>query len=434
MVRARGDLAQHGNTLSHLVAQGASIRRDHTASAMKFMLPPLTVAWMLQAAVYALIIFRAGRNDWPNVAAVLLSLLVLLLAAALVLTMLKRQESPLSTASVVGVVAFVFGVAGLSALRIPISYVALSACAPMFCAGLAVSNYLLQRANCHRVGLLEFEDAAEIVQQFPFSLPLISFETPCLRAFDKVLIDTAAHQSPEYSAAVTRLYMSGFEVVPWSYHLERVTGRAKIEEFDVSDLVFRPDQIYYAFVKRTIDIASVIVLLPIAIPVATIIWTYIRLLDGGPSLFIQERRGFAGSSFRMYKFRTMRKGTEAGATQANDGRILPGCKILRQLRLDELPQLLNILKGEMSWIGPRPVSLEIAEALEQRLPQYVNRQLVPPGLSGWAQVKLGYTSDLDQEVTKLSFDLYYIKHMSFDLDLLILIKTARTVLWRIGAL
>jgi lipopolysaccharide/colanic/teichoic acid biosynthesis glycosyltransferase len=306
-------------------------------------------------------------------------------------------------------------------------------CAPVFCGGLAVANYLLQRANRHRVGLLEFEGASDISKQFPFLLPLIAVETPDIKAYDKVLIDTAAHHASEYSSTVARLYMSGLEVVPWPYHLERVTGRVDINEFNVSDLIFRPDQIYYAFIKRTIDVVSVVALLPLVLPLAALIWAYIRLLDGGPSLFIQERRGFAGGNFRMYKFRTMRKGTEAGATQADDDRILPGCKILRQLRLDELPQLFNILKGDMSWIGPRPVSLEIAEALEQRLPQYVNRQLVPPGLSGWAQVKLGYTSDLDQEVTKLSFDLYYIKHMSFDLDLLILVKTVRTILMRAGA-
>jgi lipopolysaccharide/colanic/teichoic acid biosynthesis glycosyltransferase len=415
------------------MARGASARRDHTASAMKIMLVPAIVAWVLQVATYCLFIARAGRSDWANALVVLASLLVLTLIAAFSLTTLKRQESPLSTATIVGFFAFVFGVAGLSALRVPVSYVALAACAPVFCGGLAVANYLLQRANRHRVGLLEFEGASDISKQFPFLLPLIAVETPDIKAYDKVLIDTAAHHASEYSSTVARLYMSGLEVVPWPYHLERVTGRVDINEFNVSDLIFRPDQIYYAFIKRTIDVVSVVALLPLVLPLAALIWAYIRLLDGGPSLFIQERRGFAGGNFRMYKFRTMRKGTEAGATQADDDRILPGCKILRQLRLDELPQLFNILKGDMSWIGPRPVSLEIAEALEQRLPQYVNRQLVPPGLSGWAQVKLGYTSDLDQEVTKLSFDLYYIKHMSFDLDLLILVKTVRTILMRAGA-
>jgi lipopolysaccharide/colanic/teichoic acid biosynthesis glycosyltransferase len=400
---------------------------------MRVMLLPVLATWLIQAAVYGFFILRAGRSDWVNLVAVLGMMLAGNLLAALVLTAVKKQNSPLTTALVLALVMFVFGVAGLSAIRLPISYVALAFCAPISSVGLAVANNMLQKANRHRVGLLDFAGGREVQQQFPFPVPLVSFDTPDLLTYDLVLIDTKAHHTPEFSAAITRLYIRGIEVVPWSYHLERVTGQVSIEDFDVSDLVFRADQIYYSIVKRALDVISVIILTPLALPVAGLIWFYIRLLDGTPSVFVQERRGRLGGSFRMYKFRTMRNDSEAGATQSNDDRILPGCTILRQLRLDELPQLINILKGEMSWIGPRPVSLEIAEALERRLPQYINRQLVLPGLTGWAQVTLGYASTIDEEVRKLSFDLYYIKHMSFDLDLLILAKTVRTVLWRAGA-
>lgn len=419
-------------TLRHILEQGASVRSDQTSAAMRVMLPVVLATCLAQAAVYSFFILRVGRDDWANLTVVCCVFLLINLLTALALTAVNKQNSPLTIAGLLAFVIFVFGVAGLSAFRLPVSYVALACCAPLSSIGLAAANSFLQKANRRRVGLLDFEGSEQVQRHFPFSVPLVSFDTPDLLTYDLVLIDTTAHHTPEYSAAITRLYLSGIEVVPWVHHLERVVGRVDINDFDVTELVFRPAQVYYSMIKRTLDVGSVILLAPVVLPIAGLIWLYIRLLDGGPSLFVQNRRGRLGGSFRMYKFRTMRKHTEAGATQRYDVRILPGCNILRQLRLDELPQLINILKGDMSWIGPRPVSLEIAEALEQRLPQYLNRQLVLPGLTGWAQVTLGYASTLDEEVSKLSFDLFYIKHFSFDLDLLILVKTVRTVLWRTG--
>lgn len=420
-------------SLGHIIERGASVRSNHTRAAMRVMLPMVLATFLAQVAAYSFFIVRVGRTDWTNLIIVCCTFLIVNLLSALALTAIRKQHSPLTTAGILASVIFVFGVAGLSAFRLPISYVALACCAPLSLIGLAAANIFLQKANRRRVGLLDFAGAEQVQRRFPFAVPLVSFDSTDVMTYDLVLIDTAAQHTPEYSAALTRLYVRGVEVVPWTYHLERVIGRVDINHFDVTELVFRPDQVYYSMIKRALDVGSVILLAPLALPVAGLIWLYIRFLDGGPSFFLQERRGRLGASFRMYKFRTMRQHSEAGATSTDDVRILPGCNLLRQLRLDELPQLLNILKGDMSWIGPRPVSIEIAEALEQRLPQYINRQLVLPGLTGWAQVTLGYASTLDEEVNKLSFDLYYIKHMSFDLDLLILVKTVHTVLWRAGA-
>jgi len=120
-------------------------------------------------------------------------------------------------------------------------------------------------------------------------------------------------------------------------------------------------------------------------------------------------------------------------TIAGDNRIIPGCALLRKLRLDELPQLYNIVIGDMSLIGPRPGAVYISRQMEKIEPKYAFRCLVKPGITGWAQVTSGYAGTVEQEIEKLSYDLYYIKHLSFDLDTLIVFKTIQTVLFRKGA-
>src|SRR5690606_17507178 len=160
---------------------------------------------------------------------------------------------------------------------------------------------------------------------------------------------------------------------------------------------------------------------------------YIFIRDGGPVLFIQHRKGFGGRVFRIYKFRTMYKGTGGGSTKAGDKRVIPGCRLIRKLRLDELPQLYNILIGDMSLIGPRPVAHYVAKESQRVEPKYALRTLILPGITGWAQVTSGYAATTQEEINKLAYDLYYLKHLSFDLDLQILFKTVKTVLFGTGA-
>ena len=157
----------------------------------------------------------------------------------------------------------------------------------------------------------------------------------------------------------------------------------------------------------------------------------IHLHDRGPVFYSQIRTGLFGESFTIYKLRTMHQTAEDdGAQWSNPGdkRITPIGIWLRRSRLDELPQLLNIIKGEMSFIGPRPERPELEHELEVRIPHYRLRHLVRPGLSGWAQVNMAYTSSIEDAELKLSYDLYYLKNNGFWLDLIILAKTFKTVL------
>jgi lipopolysaccharide/colanic/teichoic acid biosynthesis glycosyltransferase len=163
----------------------------------------------------------------------------------------------------------------------------------------------------------------------------------------------------------------------------------------------------------------------------------IVLESGFPVLFKQDRVGFEGRIFKILKFRSMVQDAEANgprwATQG-DARITRVGKILRQYRLDEIPQLVNVLKGDMSLVGPRPERPEFVRMLGEQIPYFVERQSVRPGITGWAQVKYQYAGSVEGAKTKLEYDLFYIKHLSFFLDLTIVLRTIQVVLFARGSL
>jgi exopolysaccharide biosynthesis polyprenyl glycosylphosphotransferase len=188
--------------------------------------------------------------------------------------------------------------------------------------------------------------------------------------------------------------------------------------------------------KRAGDLASAVVLLVLAAPAMVLTALLIAATDGRPILYSQERTGRAGVPYRIWKFRTMRRDAEKlGAAWATDDdpRILPVGKLLRKARLDELPQLWNVLRGQMSLVGPRPERAIFLSELRARWPLFALRELVKPGLTGWAQLRHGYGSTLEENAKKLEYDLYYIKNTSLFLDLVCLLATAKVVLLGRGA-
>ncbi len=183
--------------------------------------------------------------------------------------------------------------------------------------------------------------------------------------------------------------------------------------------------------KRVADVAVALVLLVLSAPLLLLLALMIRLEDGGPVFYVQQRSGWLGQPFALFKLRTMRYApSEAQAcwTVPGDQRITRIGRLLRPSRLDELPQLLNVLRGEMSLIGPRPERPQLETELECAIPHYRKRHWMPPGLSGWAQVCAPYAASVEEAELKLSYDLYYLRHWSTALDLLILLKTIKTVL------
>jgi exopolysaccharide biosynthesis polyprenyl glycosylphosphotransferase len=192
----------------------------------------------------------------------------------------------------------------------------------------------------------------------------------------------------------------------------------------------------YHYLKRLFDVIASALLLVVSSPLIVITWCLIRLTSKGPAIFGQLRVGREGHRFTAYKFRTMTESSDAGDddiyTRENDARITGMGKWLRKLRVDELPQLWNVLKGDMSLIGPRAEWEKCVERYEKKIPFYHFRHLVKPGITGWAQVNYPYGESEEDALNKLQYDLYYIRHYSLKLDAMIVLKTVHTMLFGKG--
>lgn len=197
----------------------------------------------------------------------------------------------------------------------------------------------------------------------------------------------------------------------------------------------QPNPLYMTF-KRIWESLIIIATFPITLPIMAITAILIKLENPGPAMFIQERVGQGGRLFRIYKFRSMtvkEAGAEDKFATAEQARVTRIGKIIRKVRIDELPQFFNVLKGDMALIGPRPEQDSFVKQFEQEIPFYGYRHMVKPGITGWAQVVQGYADDTESTSEKLAHDLYYIKNLSFWLDINIVFKTIRTMLTGFGA-
>lgn len=214
---------------------------------------------------------------------------------------------------------------------------------------------------------------------------------------------------------------------------ERLTGKLAIESLTPSHLIaskdFRKSHLDLAFGHVASIVASGIALVLLA-PFMAVIAAAIKLDSTGPVFFVQDRVGLGGRRFRLIKFRTMRpaQGQRSEWARDNGDRVTRIGHWLRKFRLDELPQLINVIRGHMNLVGPRPHPVSNFELFRENIPYYSLRAVIRPGLTGWAQVRQGYANGLDEETEKMRYDLYYIKHMSGWFDLRILVKTIHTVL------
>ncbi len=215
---------------------------------------------------------------------------------------------------------------------------------------------------------------------------------------------------------------------------ESLTGRKS--SLTLSNPLWQPDgNPAYDTFKRLVDLIIVIGLAPAWIPLGMLVAIAIKLDSQGSALYSQMRTGLHGRPFRIWKFRTMVEQKDAAAqfAQANDKRITRLGHFLRKRRLDEIPQLANVIMGHMSLIGPRPEQHTFVNEFAISIPSYPYRHLVRPGITGWAQVMQGYAASEEETVVKLSYDLYYVSHYSLALDLLIVVKTIKTILTGHGA-
>lgn len=216
---------------------------------------------------------------------------------------------------------------------------------------------------------------------------------------------------------------------------EEYTGKIALENLRPSWFVFSEGfrkSVWAKASKRTVDVLAAGLGLLIGAPIMAAVAAAVRFTSPGPALYHQERVGERGRVFTVHKFRSMRVDAEAATgavwAQANDSRITPCGRFLRKTRLDELPQLWNVLVGEMSLVGPRPERPTFVTQLTEKIPFYGERHAVKPGLTGWAQVSYSYGSSVEDAMEKLQFDLYYVKNMSIALDFYIVFETMKTVI------
>jgi exopolysaccharide biosynthesis polyprenyl glycosylphosphotransferase len=221
---------------------------------------------------------------------------------------------------------------------------------------------------------------------------------------------------------------------------ERMLRRIPVERLRASEIAFAEGfrfSAFHRFVKRTIDIGVAGVGLLLAAPILAVAAIAIKLDSKGPLFYSQDRVGLHGRLFKITKLRTMRVDAEAGGSpqwaKADDPRVTRVGRLLRKTRVDEIPQLLAVLLGDMSLVGPRPERPYFVEQLEQLIPWFGAREAVPPGVTGWAQIRYPYGASIEDAKAKLEYDLYYIKNGSAFLDLAILFHTVRHVLMGRGA-
>jgi lipopolysaccharide/colanic/teichoic acid biosynthesis glycosyltransferase len=251
---------------------------------------------------------------------------------------------------------------------------------------------------------------------------------------DAVVADLRADMGEAWEVFLVRCALAGIPVYNVKHVYESLTGRVEIERLSENTLGSLTLSSAYAGLKRALDTAVAIVVLPLFALICAAAGVLIKLDSPGPVLFVQDRIGYRGRTFRMYKLRTMRVSAEGPHfTESHDPRITRVGAILRKYRVDELPQALNILKGEMSWIGPRPESQPLSEWYQREIGFYGYRHIVRPGITGWAQVNQGNVARPELVKSKLHYDFYYIKNFSPWLDLVITAQTIRTVLTGFGS-
>ncbi|WP_029625235.1 sugar transferase [Sphingomonas sp. PAMC 26605] len=257
-----------------------------------------------------------------------------------------------------------------------------------------------------------------------------------------IVADLRSQHSPDWERMLARAAISGIPVYHTKQLHESLTGRVQIEHLSENSFGSLLPALGYRSVKRMIDVVVSIALLPLLLPAFVVVAVLVHHSSPGPILFRHRRVGYRGAPFDMLKFRTMFERQadpdESAArlnaiTTAGDDRITRIGRVLRRLRIDELPQLINILRGEMSLIGPRPEAVSLSQWYESELPFYTYRHIVRPGITGWAQVNQGHVSGLDDVHVKLHYDFYYIKFFSSWLDLLIALRTIGIILTGFGA-
>ena len=354
-----------------------------------------------------------GQKSMITVLPTLLSV-GLIVGLILLIFRLPYSVYYLSTSAIIGVLfCFISQIYLRAVTQVTIAYVPIGRC-----------QSLLDITDVRWVRLPPcFEPASH--PRLPFNAVVADLADSSLTAqWEQLLAETALQGTPVYNVLQVR---------------ESLTGRLPIKHLYENNLGSLLPSQSYLLLKRLLDTLVILITAFIVIPIALLIASIIKWqnrYNRESIFFTQQRIGQGGKLFTMYKFRSMVASAEANGAQmatSDDMRVTKFGSFIRQTRLDELPQFVNVLKGDMSLIGPRPEQLDFVKRFNETIPFYRYRHIVKPGISGWAQVMQGYASDEDETKVKLEHDFFYIKNFSLTLDLLIVIKTIQTMMTGFGA-
>ena len=378
--------------------------------------------------------YLLSASDTIRVSALLITgiyLIIFLVALRLSRwTRFRTGEQLLSVWLILGLA----GTLGLLMFRLPYSVTFLGLIYPTATVILLLFGKGLSQRSSMRLGV-----SALLIDQIDSRtgafIPMDSASLP-EGAIDAVLVSEEQLSDSGWTPFLSWCALNAVPVIMIRDYIEAESGRVDLKNFTFTDLLHVRSSDTYLFVKRVFDaVCSLLLLLVFSIPMALVV-VVIKLETTGPAIFAQQRIGLGGVSFTMYKFRSMVTDAERGGAQfaaKGDKRLTRVGKFIRKFRIDELPQLYNVLRGDMSLIGPRPEQKNLLDELVEEIPLFPFRHSVRPGITGWAQVCQGYAYDVDSSSEKITYDLFYIKNLSFLLDMTIIVRTIRIMLTGFGS-
>lgn len=301
---------------------------------------------------------------------------------------------------------------------------------------MCVVYYAGRKYKILKLAIVPFGDSKEVIAFEQVDCRILKEPVLKKTRYDAIVADLRSDMPAEWQNFLANCALANIPVYHSRLMVEQLSGRVKVKHLSENIFGALYTTSFYGILKRICEIVLVLALTPIWIPLMLVFGLIIKLESQGPMFFTQERVGLGDKDFKVYKLRSMCQDSEKTGAQfakAGDARVTKVGKFIRKTRIDEIPQFINILKGDMSLIGPRPEQRVFVEKFKKEIPFYSYRHVVRPGISGWAQVTQGYAANADETSIKLEYDLYYIKHFSFWLDLLIVFKTIRTMLTGFGA-
>lgn len=401
---------------------------------------PLLVLTFLEGGRFASFDIAANWVAQPSVVNSFAGSVLCAIASIIILRRLRYYPGVAVARSILPVIALMFGllIGLIAGLRLEYYNKLLLLCF----LGILTTRFAITAMRSRAKGLLYFlvpGGRIHLIKQLR-TAPVFTLKSSSLEGLPDcaIVADLHADIGNEWERFLAEAAISGRPVYHYKHVWEAETGKVQIDHLSENSFGALVPSFAYQKLKRAIDLVLVIAALPIAIPLLGVCAIMIKRDSVGPVFFRQRRMGYRGKEFEVLKLRTMSQGhngkdRDLSITKSADQRITKVGAFLRRTRLDELPQIYNIWRGEMSWIGPRPEAVSLSEWYESEIPFYRYRHMVRPGISGWAQVNQGHVAEIGEVDEKLQYDFYYVKNLSYWLDIIIAIRTVKVVFSGFGA-